>query len=190
MFMNFINSFNWVDLLIAVILLRVVFIGIQTGIVVELFKLLGVLLTAFVCLHYYSYVGIFLQRITKAPAGLMTPIAFVLLWAVMFLVCWLIREGLLIVFTIEAQSLVDKWGGAFLGLGRFFVVASMVIFLFLSTGDKYFEKMVVRSFSQKYVLPVAPGFYSGVCDGFLIKVFPGEKMNVAVGEELKKVSKR
>ncbi len=190
MFMHFINSFNWVDLLILAILVRIVYIGVQTGIVIELFKLLGVLLTAFVTLHYYSQFGVFLNRITKAPAAWMTPAAFVFLWVAMFLACWLIREGLLMIFTIEAQSMVDKWGGAILGIGRFFIVASLTLFLFLSTGDKYFERMVSGSFSQKYILTVAPGFYNGVCDGFVLKVFPNAAANAAVSGELKKIKKR
>ena len=190
MFMEFIRRFNWVDLLILAFLVRIVYSSIQAGIVVELLKLLGALFTVFVCFHYYVHVGMFLHRITMAPAAWTPPVAFLLLWILLFVLCWLIRKGLLMLFTIEAQSFINKWGAVLLGICRFFVVGSMVFFLFMTTGDKYLEKMSLEAFSQKVVLPVAPKIYNGVCDGFVIKLFPAEKINPDVGEQLKKVNKR
>ena len=191
MLIHFFKSLNWVDLLMLAILIRIVYIGVQAGVVMEMFKLLGALLTTFVCFHYYSAVARFIIHITKAPWGnIVEVLSFVLLWALMFVVCKLIRDGLFILFSIEAKSIVDKWGGALLGIGRFFIIGSMTMFLLLMPGDKYLEARTAEAFSRPYVLMVAPNFYRTFCDGLVVKVFQKEKPNKAVWEHLKKVESR
>jgi uncharacterized membrane protein required for colicin V production len=191
MFMDILKSLNWVDFLVLAILVRIIYIGVQTGVVTELFKLLGVFLTAFVCLHYYAPLAIFLKHITKLPwQNAAEPVSFALLWIALFVSCKFIRDGLFMLFTIEAQSTVDRWGGAILAVGRFFLVASMTLFLLLLPNIKYLQTKTVDSLSGKHVLLVAPKFYRVMCDGFVSKVFPSEKTSKAVAEQMKKVEPR
>ncbi|NTV29415.1 MAG: CvpA family protein [Candidatus Omnitrophica bacterium] len=173
------------------ILIRIVYIGIQGGFVLEMFKFLGALLTVFVTLHYYAHFAQFLMHITKMPwLNVAEVISFLSIWLIMFLVCKLIRDGMFMLFTIDAQSFVNKWGGALLGIGRFFIVGSMTMFFFLISGTQYLEAKTAESFSCKYVIFVAPKFYSAVCEGFVAKIFSGEKVSAAVREQLKKVEPR
>lgn len=191
MFMHFLQSLNWVDLLMLAILVRIVYIGIQTGVVIEMFKLLGILLTIFICFHYYAPFARFLMYITRAPwVNIMEAVSFGMLWAIMFVVCKLIRDGMFMLFTIDAQSFVDKWGGALLGIGRFFIIGSMTMFLFLIPGEKYLQARTVESFSGKYVISVAPNFYTVLCDGLVSKIFSKERASKAVKEQMKKVEPR
>lgn len=190
MILDFIKNINWVDIIIILILVRIVYIGVQTGVVIELFKLLGVLVTSFLTLQYFTTLAHFFHQITKAPEPWMIPLAFLLLWGVLFFACKLLRDAIFLVFTIEAQSLVDKWGGALLSIVRFFLVASMTLFAFFLTGEKYIQSKVATSFSKKYAMNAAPGFYHGMWDGFFSKLFAGKKPNPAVADVLNRAGKR
>lgn len=191
MFTHFLQSLNWIDLLMLAILVRIVYIGIQAGVVVEMFKLLGALLTTFICFHYYAHFARFLMHISKAPwVNIAESVSFLILWVGMFGLCKLVRDGLFMLFTIDTKSFVDKWGGALLGGGRFFIIGSMTMFLFLIPGEKYFEVKVAEAFSSKYVISVAPNFYTVLCDGLVSRVFSKERVSKAVREQMKKVEPR
>ncbi|MBF0620104.1 MAG: CvpA family protein, partial [Candidatus Omnitrophica bacterium] len=165
------------------------YVGVQAGVVIELFKTLGALVTVFVAFHYYTALtGLLLSKVAApAPVGIL--IVFVALWVVLFLLCKFIRDGIMMVFTIQAQAAVDKWGGAVLAVGRFFIVASMLMFAFLLTGKGYLSHMASVSFSNKYVTNVAPNIYRGMCEGVITKLFPKEKVNTAVRDVLEKPGK-
>jgi uncharacterized membrane protein required for colicin V production len=188
MFMHFLKSLNWIDLLMLAILIRIVFIGMQAGFVIEMFKLLGAFLTVFICFHYYAPFAQVLVGITNSPwYNAAEVLSFLILWGVLFFICKLIRDGMFILFTIDAQSFVNKLGGALLGIGRFFIVGSMALYLFFVTRVEYFETKTMGSFSGKHIVFVAPNFYSVLCEGFVSKVFPSEKVSKAVREQLKRV---
>ncbi len=57
MLTHLIKSINWIDVALAFLFLRVIFIGVKNGFITEFFKSLGVLTAVFVSLHYYSYLG-------------------------------------------------------------------------------------------------------------------------------------
>jgi uncharacterized membrane protein required for colicin V production len=189
--MNFLRSLNWVDLLMLAILIRIVYSGLQAGCVIEMFKLLGALVTVFVTFHYYVPFAKFLMHITKAPwVNVVEVISFLMLWVILFVLCKLIRDGMFMLFTIDAQSFVNKWGGALLGIGRFFIIGSMTLFLFFVSGSKYLEDKTVESFSGQHVVVVAPNFYTVLCEGFVSKIFPNEKVSKALRVQMKKVEPR
>lgn len=184
---DFIKNFNWTDLLILAVLVRVIYTSVQTGFIVELFKLFGTVVTLFICFHYYSGLAGVIFRNSGIAEGWAWAVVFAVLWAVCFVVCKLIRDGLFLVFTVETQALVDKWGAPVLAIGRFFLVGSMMLFLLLTTGNEYLEMMTVRSFSHQYVLSVAPEVYRSISDGVVTKLVASEKFNERVNETLNRV---
>ena len=101
-----------------------------------------------------------------------------------------IREGLLLLFSIKTKSTWDRWGAAIFGLGRFLITASMLMFIFLTSGVRYFEVKTAESFFGKRVVVIAPAVYQKMCDGFVSRLFPKEKYNRAVHETLAKVSQK
>ncbi len=52
MLMDFLKSLNWVDILMALVFARIIFIGIKTGFMIEFFKFWGVLFSTVISLHY------------------------------------------------------------------------------------------------------------------------------------------
>ena len=181
---DFLKQLNWVDILTAVILVRIVYISAKTGFVTEFMKMLGTLLSVFFAYHFYTKFSALLAHLTSMNPGVLKTLSFGIIWLVVYGICQLIRNGLFVVFTVETLSLVDRWGAAAASLVRFFLTASMIMFMFLATDIPYMEKMTFSSFSQKYVLRVAPKVYYSITNGVVVKFFPSQSDNGAVAEEL------
>jgi uncharacterized membrane protein required for colicin V production len=189
MFMHFIKSLNWVDILMLAILVRIVYISVQTGFVSELFKFLTLVVTVFLCFHYYSPLALLLFKGTRIPMAVSSVMVFLGLWLLMAFIAKLIRGGLALLITVQAQSLLDKWGAAVLSINRFFLAGSMVFFILLLSGSGYLHNAVAASMSHKFVLPVAVNVYRTLHQKVVAKLFPGSVFNKSVEEELKRISK-
>jgi uncharacterized membrane protein required for colicin V production len=186
---EFLKRLNWIDILVLILLVRVVYISAKTGFVIEFMKMLGVLFSCFFAFHFYTKLASYLASCTNMAQASLEVVSFLVIWLVVFWLCQLARNGLFVVFTVQTLSLVDRWGAAVVSLIRFFLTASMVLYVFLASGYAYMEKMTVSSFSQKYVLKVAPTVYFKTVNGFVVKFFPEQKVNPAVTDELGKVSR-
>ncbi|MFH0754542.1 MAG: CvpA family protein [Candidatus Omnitrophota bacterium] len=190
MMTDILKQMNWVDVLTGVILIRIVYISAKTGFVTEFMKMLGVLLSVFFAFHFYVKLAAILAKSTNMDVGSLEMLSFGVIWMFMHLACVLLRNGLLLVFTVETLSLVDRWGAAAASLVRFFLTVSMVMFMFLVTDIPYLEKMTFGSFSQKYVLNVAPKVYDRMMGVVVVKFFPDQRKNPAVANELGKADAR
>lgn len=190
MTMAWLGRLNWVDLVVGLIFVRIVFVGINTGFVIEFFKFLGTVFTVFVCLHYFSPLSALLASFTSSPLVVAVCVTFPLFWFFLFLLCKIVRDGLLMVFSIEAQAFVDKWGGALVGSVRACFVASMILFLFLLTENAYLESMTARSLSGRYLARVSPGVYQAIHEALVAKLFPGDRLNPEVARQLGKIERR
>ena len=84
-FTHIVQSINWVDVVMLVLLIRIVFIGVRTGFVTELFKLFGVFCSVFVGLHYYTPLAALLAKKVDVSLGILECFFFVLLVSSMVL---------------------------------------------------------------------------------------------------------
>lgn len=187
--MDILKNVNWVDVVVLLIAIRVVYISAQTGFVIEFLKMLAALTALFVCFHYYSVLGAAVQK-TFFSAEILAATAFVVLWMLVLLICKFIREGLLKLFSVKAEGSVDKWGAVVIAVGRGLIVASMCMFLFLASGQKYLRTMTLTSLSGSRILRASPVIYQETCDRFITRLFPKVKKNPAVGQTLRDVAKK
>jgi uncharacterized membrane protein required for colicin V production len=187
MFMHFINSLNWVDILILALAIRIVYVGIQTGFMTELFKVVGLVLALFTAFQFYVSAGGVVKVWDKVPEGYYFAFSFLLIWIIIAVIFKFLRQGFLLLFTVQTISALDKWGGAVLAVGRFVLTASMVMYVLIVTGESYLQTKAAEAFSSKYLLKVAPGFYKGLSDNFVSKVLPAVKYNSAVRETMKDI---
>ena len=178
MLIDFIKHLNWIDILLACVCARAVFIGIKTGFIVEFFKSLGILFSIFITLHYYSTLTVVLaSQITSFELPTLAILVFWALWFLMTYVFKLIREGLMMVFSVQAHPNVDRWGGAFLACLRGVVVSSMVFYALLLTYNPDIIKVAQNSLARNAVSYLPTGIYAGVFNGFVTKFFPQEKIS-------------
>jgi uncharacterized membrane protein required for colicin V production len=188
--MELLKSLDWVDILVAVLAVKMLFTSFKTGFVTEFMKTLGLFIALVVAFHYYSKVALMLGGSVALTLPILQVIVFAGIWLVIVTAMKYIREGLFLVFTVQTISLVDRWGAAVVSVGRFFLTAGMLLFIFLLTDDPYMERMTRSSLSQAYVLPAATEAYKRTFEAIVVKFYPGKKMNPAVLQELSETGKK
>ncbi|MBF0123467.1 MAG: CvpA family protein [Candidatus Omnitrophica bacterium] len=196
MVIDIIKSINWADLLILALSIRIMYMAANEGFIVEIFKCFSMIIALFLSFHYYFFFAKLLTGISFLSRQIENPEDMVFTQSACFIVIWIlpliafkyIREGLLLLFSIKTKPVWDRWAGSILGIGRCLVVASMLMFVLLISGIPYLEAKTVESFLGKRVVKIAPGMYKNVCDGFVSRLFSGQKYNQAVREALDKIS--
>ncbi len=178
MLMEFFQNINWIDIILIGVCIRAVFIGVKSGFIVEFFKSIGIVFSVFITLHYFSALTVLASTQMKfLELPTVAILAFLTLWSLTTLVFKLIREGITLVFSIQAHPNVDKWGGALISALRGVVVSSMVFYLFLLSYNPVVIKMARNSVSRVAVSYLSTGIYAGIYKNFVVKFFPDEKIS-------------
>jgi uncharacterized membrane protein required for colicin V production len=177
------EKLNWVDFVILILLSRICYIAVRSGLLTELFKLLGIVLAVYLSMHYYVIFSDYLaSRLwLKYLAGdFMNFLSFLTL----ALIGYLVFLGLRIVFVkfIKAESTpgLHKWGGIIVGIARGFLLASLFVFALAISGLGYVHKSVGNSYSGRYLVGVGSGVYSGMWNNIMSKFMNAEKFNQAI----------
>ncbi len=172
-----IKSLNWIDIAVGLIIIRTIYSGIKTGVVTEIFKLLGSAFSVFAVLHYYSQWGEFLYEKIHLPLAAAQFVSFLLLWAAVMLIAKFVREGFLVLLRMEAHSLFDRWGGLVLSLSRGLLVASLFLLLLNVLEMDYLKKNLEKSLTAPRLALLAPKTYEFLFSGLVVKFFPNEEIN-------------
>ncbi len=185
------DKLNWVDLVIIILLSRICYIAVRSGLLTELFKLLGIVLAAYLSMHYYIVFSAYLSGrlgLKNIFGNFMDTISFLLL----AIIGYLVFVGLRIVFVkfIKAESTpgLHKWGGIIVGTARGFILASMFVFILAIAGPDYLHKSVVDSFSGRYWVKVGSGLYYGIWNNVMSRFMSAEKFNKGITEVRKGLS--
>ncbi len=171
---------NWVDILIVLVSVRIIYVGIKNGFIMELFKLGGVVFAIFISFHYYTKLSQILQNHSGISHGTADFLCFGFLWGVVVLIFKFIREGLMLVFKVEALSLVDQWGGLLLSIIRGALTGSLVLVFLQVSGVEYWKNHARKSFFSPYLAQLSPKCYEAAYERIVSKFFPTEKLNPAV----------
>ena len=73
MLTDFIQHFNWVDIVIIIVFLRIGYVSLKTGILIEVFKFLGALSAIYISSHYYTNLS---DSLKKFIPGNIMPLEF------------------------------------------------------------------------------------------------------------------
>ncbi len=177
-FTHILESINWVDVAMLVLLIRIVFIGVQTGFVTELFKILGVLGAVFVGLHYYASMAAVMARKTGWSLESWEFVIFVLLCSVAILVVKFLRDWFLIFFKFETTHAgFNQWGAGLICVVRALFLASLIMYGLLLTRIEYLQRQTLTSVSQKLALKAAPHTYSFIFNHVFGKIFTRQRFN-------------
>ncbi len=154
------NRINWVDILAVILLVRMGYVGLKSGMSAELVKLAGLVAGFFVGFRYYQQVGDSLA----GGAGLRAEWASVLVMslgvaAVYFVVTRLLRLSEKLVQVTFAKP-VNEGGGALIGALRGVLVASVILTIFLQVPAPYLQASILEnSWSGKVISRAAPLVY-------------------------------
>ena len=184
MIIKALQSLNWVDIFILVLVGRIVYISAKKGFVIELFKLLGAAMSAYLALHYYTRLGSFFNALMPGPPQI--PLEFwdflslIILSLVGYAIFLVLREAFSRAFKMEAVSTLNKWGSACLGLLRGVLATSLVLFILLNPTLMYFRNSVLDSYGGSRLVKFAPGLYQSMWEGLMSKFMPAEGFNQSV----------
>lgn len=185
-----IKKINWVDLLVLFIIIRTLYIGLSRGFIVELFKLLGILVSIVFSFHYYSTIADLLNSKSPLPLDFADFVSLLFLSTIIILVFKFIRDGLLLLIKTEAKPALDKWAGFILSTLRAFMLSSLIVILVFAAGLTYLQDSVRNSYSQSFILNIAPRIYSGCFENLIVKFFPSEQLNTSIFDALEVKNKK
>jgi len=180
MALEIIRQLNWVDLVIGVVLIRAVYIGLKRGFVDELFHLIAVVVTIFITFHYYPELSRFLKNKAFLNFVMANTVAYLFLWGIVSLIAKLVRDGLRILFKIEAKSLINKLGGLIVSLCRGALTCSLVVWFLYTTTNEYACRNVNAAMTGRKFAQVGSAVYEKIFTGLIEKYFPSETINQEV----------
>jgi len=188
-----IKQFNWVDILIIILLFRVGYISLKNGFPIALFKLCGTVLAIYASLHYYtvlsdSFLNFF--SIKKAPLELIDFVSFLFLALISYFLFVLFRNIFTHLIKMEAVSTLNKWGGLFLGAIRGVLLCGLLIFMLAVSGVNYLNSSAKHSYFGSWFFGAASNTYSFLWNDLVSKFMPNEKFNLKVTDTEEKFSKK
>ncbi|MFH1189960.1 MAG: CvpA family protein [Candidatus Omnitrophota bacterium] len=155
--MDILTKINWIDVLTAIIIVRIGYVALQDGLSHEIFPLIGTAATACISARYYSDLAVFVQARTGLPVHSLDLVAFVLLVVCVGLIFKLARALVDILVKVTWHPLVEKFGGLIFGLARASVVVSLLLMMMSLTPLSYLNYSIKeRSLSGPYFLKVVP----------------------------------
>jgi len=159
-------KFNWIDILFVTLLFRIGYVALKDGILLEFFRVLGLLIAFILSFNNYTLIGDFLSNHTKWTGTGPGIASFLLIFlSVLFIVKIFSRIANLFLAGGNI-SITNRLIGFILGLGRWLLSISLIYILAINTPFEYLSKSVrARSFSGKYIANIAPGVYK-ICIDF------------------------
>lgn len=179
------QQINWVDVLVAILLVRSCYLGFKNGLFIEFFKTLGTISAIYFAMHYYTLFSDLLGnrfKIEKIPLEFLDFIVFVILAIVSYGFFVGLRYSLSRFIKTEVVPLLNKWGALFIGLVRGLFLVSLVAFMLLISTVGYLKDSVNNSYSGKRLIKVATSTYSFLWNSIFSKFMPNEKFNTTIEE--------
>jgi len=180
MSLEFFKHFNYLDIFIIILILRICYIALKTGFPVELFKLAGILSAIFLSLHYYIFLtGSMPKNIDLGllPLKFVDFLIFISLAIAGYLLFMILRCIFYRFIKLEAVALLSKWGGLALGTFRGFFMAGLICFTLLISASPYLNKSIENSFFGSRIYRVAPDTYKWLWSAFFSKFMGTEESN-------------
>ena len=181
--LDFSRQFNWVDILVFIVFLRIIFISLKQGLEVELFKLLGVCCGLYLSFHYYFSLADYLDGRLQAksfPDPIIQLSAYVILFSFGYLLFWLLRILVFRFMAVQLNPFLSKWGGFALGIFRGLLTSSLILFALLIPRGGYFRDSIHYSLSGPYFYRIAGDTYTWVWEKVVSKLNSADEFNKAI----------
>lgn len=174
------SQFNWVDIFVFIVFVRLIFISLKQGVLIEAFKLLGTLSGLYLSLHYYFSFASYLNGHAgnkNTPGSFLEFFAFFILFAGGYLGFWLLRVLIFRFVSTKVNPFLSKWGAFCLSFLRSVLIVSVILFAFLIPQSMYFKDSIRYSLSGNSLVKIAPATYTWVWKSIVSKLNSSEKFN-------------
>ncbi len=156
--MDILTKINWIDILAAIIVVRIGYVALQDGLSHEIFPLIGTLLNAAISIRYYHDLALSIQGVLTFPIETLNLLSILILVVVMAIVFKLLKFLVDAIVKVEWHPFVEKFGGLIFGLARALVVVSLMLTVMLQMPLSYFKHSIKdKSISGPYLMKIAPG---------------------------------
>lgn len=157
------GSFNWIDALGIIVLLRLTYVGVRLGLGTELTKLLGVLVGVFVGFRWYQVLGDWLATRTVLSHERAGALVLAALVVASYLIVGLGLRALGKLATVRFTPTLGKVGGGAAAIARSGLVMSIFLVILQQFPSEYLHSSIEeRSWSGRYLARVAPAVYDAV----------------------------
>jgi len=193
---EFLTKINWVDIVCGLVFLRVIYVSRKTGFLIELSKLLILIFSTCVSLHYFLILSDLAHKrvdLERLPLQFSDFIVFMLLLVFVYVVLSLFRSIIVNLIRPQQQakpaSLLSGLAGVLLSVARGFLISSLIIFsLYISNISYLNESSQAARFGRQF-FSVSTGIYKNIWEGIAIKFLPQEKINSVVFDHEKEFYK-
>jgi uncharacterized membrane protein required for colicin V production len=185
MLLSVIGQFNWVDLAIIILFIRICYVAYRSELPVELFKLAGIICAIYISLHYYAGTADFFRQrmgFKEMPLEFLDFISFALLATIGILFFLFLRIIFWRFVRIEAINALNKWGSLLIGIIRCFLLVGLLSFALTISSISYLRDSVGYSYLGNRFFRVAPSVYTWLWEAVVSKFMTGEKFNPTVTE--------
>ncbi|MDD4909993.1 MAG: CvpA family protein [Candidatus Omnitrophica bacterium] len=176
------SNLNWVDIFCLILLIRILYVAVKQGIVIEIFKLLGSFSSVFFASHYYSALSTAIPSGIKCPRVVADMLSFIALIIAGYLLIFLLRIAFFRFFKIEAAQTIDKWAALLIGAIRGTLVISITLLFFLLTSAQYLSASIKSSFLAVKAVNIAPRAYAGMWENIMSKFIINDEINSGIFE--------
>jgi membrane protein required for colicin V production len=190
MILDIIIRFNWVDIVVVIVLIRTVYIALKNGFPPELFKFLGNVLAIYLSFHYYTAAADFFRsraNLNFIPLEFFDFICFAALVISGDLVFFLFRQAFERFIKMQAVPKLNKFGGLVLGIFRAVLLVSLINFMLVISSVTYLRQSALASVSGNALVKVGPATYSWLWNSIMSKFMTKEKFNDTILEVLESI---
>jgi len=186
MVMSILQQFNYIDIVILIILFRICYVAVKTGLAIEFFKLLGVVFAIYVASHYYTSLSDLIrhQMPKTMPLEFADFIIFIFLAIAGYSAFVLLRITFYRFMKMEAAPKLNKYGGFILGLARGYFTVGLLIYVLMISSINYMSSSVKHSYLGSRASSISAQTYNWIWVSIFSKFSPQEKSNSVVAEVL------
>jgi len=182
--MELITKINWVDVLVAILMLRISYVAFRDGLSHEIFPFIGSILVMALAMRYYTVLGSYVSRnMMNMPVELANFLSFLILAVALGLLVRLSRIVLDKIVKVQWHPVMEKFGGLVVGIMKAYVITGIVLTTLSLMPLSYLQWSIKdKSLTGKHILRVGPEIYTGV-ERFLPAGKFGEKNRPTVPKE-------
>jgi len=169
--MDIVGRINWVDVLVAILLLRISYVTFKEGLSHSIFPLFASALVLVLSLHYYVALGSAIaERVPGIHWTAANFLSFLVLIVVLSILAKLLKALLDTIVKVEWHPAIEKWGGLVIGVFKAAVITATVLSVLMLAPLPYFQRSIKdKSLTGRAILRIGPAMYCRV-SGFLSKV--------------------
>ena len=144
------ESFNWLDIVIAVLLILSLVQGIRAGFIRSVFNVAGVVAGLILAVNFYLYGSVLLLEHVNLPQFLASVVSFITIFSLVSFVFFLAGSSFRIVTRLSIFKFADRVGGSIAGLMIGLIIVGAVLLL-LAVSPVY--AMLQNYYEDSYLAP-------------------------------------